>query len=76
MSSFNPSSRISATEALARLRTLRSKIPAEKLSKMQKIEFGNYFLIPRSLWRTLLEVVKTGQLVLACRIVWSSFSNW
>ena|SRR3984957_6551252 len=48
MSSYNPSSRISAMVALDQLRTMRPHIPPETLSQVREIQFEGYFQIPRS----------------------------
>jgi hypothetical protein len=73
MSSYNPSNRISAAEALARFRILRSSLQSEDLLRTQEMELLQYPLIPRSFWRMFIDIVQTGQLVLASRFVWASF---
>ena len=75
MSSFNPSSRISAIGALIRLKGLRSQIPCQVLSEVRRIKDYEYCLIPRSFCRTLFEIVSAGQLWLACRFAWASFQK-
>jgi hypothetical protein len=46
MSSYSPQHRISAATALAQLKTLRARIPAEKLFQVQNIAFEGYIPIP------------------------------
>jgi len=48
MSSFNPSSRVSAPLALARLKALKSQTPGQVLSQVKEVELSAYHLIPRS----------------------------
>ena len=73
MSSFNPSSRVSASVALNRLKKLRSQTPSQALSQIRQVELSGYCLIPRSFCRTLFEIISAGQLWLACRFAWASF---
>ncbi|KIM42429.1 hypothetical protein M413DRAFT_444847 [Hebeloma cylindrosporum] len=73
MSSFNPSSRISLSVALDRLKALKSQTPTEALSDIRDIEPHGFHLIPRSFCRTLFEVISAGYLRLACWFVWASF---
>jgi hypothetical protein len=76
MSSYNPSNRISATEALARFRILRSSVRREDLLRTQERELLEYPLIPRSFWRTLIDIIQTGHFVFATRFAWASFGIW
>jgi hypothetical protein len=73
MSTFKPSSRVSATVALNRLKGLRSQTPCEVLSQVKRIDISGFYLIPRSFCRTLFEIISAGQLWLACWFVWASF---
>ena len=68
MSSYNPSNRISAAEALARFRILRSRLQCEDLLKTRERELLEYPLIPRSFWRMFIDIVQTGRLVIAARL--------
>jgi hypothetical protein len=76
MSSFNPSSRVSATVALDRLKVLKSQTPCQVLLQVKEVELSAYHLIPRSFCRTLSEIISAGQLRLACWFVWASFRKW
>ena len=67
MSSFNPSSRVSATVVLNRLKRLRFEISCQELSQVRRIELTGYHLIPRSFCRSLFEAISAGQFWLACR---------
>jgi hypothetical protein len=73
MSSYNPSNRICVAEALARFRILRSSLQCEDLLQTRERELLGYPLIPRSFWRMFIDIVQTGQLVLATRFVYASF---
>ena len=73
MSSYNPSNRIFVAEALARFRILRSSLQCEDLLRTRETELLMYPLIPRSFWRMFIDIVQTGQLVLAARLVYASF---
>jgi len=76
MSSFNPSSRVSAPLALARLKALKSQTPRQVLSQVKEVELSAYHLIPRIFCRTLFEIIAARQLRLACWFVWANFRNW
>jgi len=71
MSSYNLSNRISAAEAF---RVLRSSSWCEDLLWTQEMELLQYPLIPRSFWRMFIDIVQTGQLVIATCFVWASFA--
>jgi len=76
MSSFNPSSRISAAVARNRLEALRYKMSPEALSRVRDIKPTAYYVIPRGFWRTVLEIARAGQWWLVCCFVWASFRIW
>ncbi|GBE83932.1 hypothetical protein SCP_0509910 [Sparassis crispa] len=76
MSSYNPSRRITATEALARLRTLRSTIPDEKLKDLRERELLIFPLVPRSHLVMFRDILETGKWSLACQFAWALLQIW
>ncbi|KAL6302706.1 kinase-like domain-containing protein [Sparassis latifolia] len=76
MSSYNPSRRITATMALARLRALCSTIPVDMLQEEQEREILSFPDIPRSNLITFRDIIETGNCALACQFAWGLLKAW
>ena len=69
MSYIQPPNRISTAGTLARFRALHSSLRCDDLLRTQEMELLNYPPISRNSWRMFIDIVQTGQLLIATRPV-------
>jgi hypothetical protein len=72
MSCYNPSRRITASTALARLRTFRSTIPDDNLAR----ELCSFPHIPQSNLIMLRDILECGHWAFAFQFTWKLLETW